>query len=155
MVESSFAPHSDDVSFWTHIHRIPALIFRVPHIEVVVMYSHADEIFGASFFIQRDESTRVEGLGFPRGNGIFVPEFRGMPVCLYVVVVLRAALHVHVARIPIAIFDRGLRAPMRPDAKFGIGEPFWDLIFAERLAGPLKRSCFDFDARGQLALLSW
>src|SRR6185437_13050971 len=88
-----------------------------------------------------------ELLGFPVRDGVLVAELRWMPVGLNVVVVLRAALHVHIAGIPVAIFNGGLRSPVCPDAELGVSKPFGNFVTAERFPRALKRALFDLNAR--------
>ena len=54
------------------------------------------------------------------------------------VFVLGAALHVHIAGVPVAIFSGGLRAPMRPDAELGVPEPLGNLVRPQRFAGSFE-----------------
>src|SRR5450631_4093433 len=61
-----------------------------------------------------------------------------MAICLQVILILLMALDVHVAGIPVAVFDCGLRSPMRPDAELRIAIPVRDQPSAKRLACPLE-----------------
>ena len=61
-----------------------------------------------------------------------------------VVFVLRLGLDVHVAGVPVAVFDAGLRTPVRPHAELGVAEPLRDAIVAERFGGSVERPFFDF-----------
>ena len=47
-----FLEGAHDVAFWTHIHRVPTVVAGVPQIEVVVVHTHADEVFGAGLLIK-------------------------------------------------------------------------------------------------------
>src|SRR5271156_7022502 len=94
-------------------------------------------------------------LGIPfialeHGDQVFEAYFGRVSIGLEVVLVLRAALDIHIPRVPVAIFDAGLRPPMRPDTEFCIAEPLWDLVGVERTARPLERSRHDWE-RGRLA----
>src|SRR3954447_21941711 len=73
-----------------------------------------------------------------------------MPVGLHVIVVLRLALDVHVAGVPVPSFDRGLRAPMSPNAELGVAKPFRHAILRQRIAGAgeLIRTKRSFSFRG-------
>src|ERR1700722_750714 len=89
-------------------------------------------------------------LGLEQRDQVFVADFGRVSISLEVVLVLRAALDIHIPRIPVAIFDAGLRPPMRPDTEFCIAEPFRDLVDVERSARPLEWSRRD-RKRGWLA----
>src|SRR5271157_2545913 len=51
---SNFFPGSKDVLFWSDIHAVPWLVLRVPAIEVSMMVSKRDEIFGPCLGIKAD-----------------------------------------------------------------------------------------------------
>ncbi len=55
-----------------------------------------------------------------------------MAVGFDVVVVLAGALDVHVAGVPVAVFDAGLRTPVGPDAELGVVEPGGETVGLER-----------------------
>ncbi len=50
-----------------------------------------------------------------------------------VILIVKMALNVHIAGVPIPHFGYALRTPMRPDTQFGIPVPFWDLITLKRI----------------------
>src|ERR1700761_4700144 len=103
---SSRSPGSYDVALRSCRNRIPpGLMFRVPHVEVVVVDSHGEEVFCTGFDVEIHEVVGVPAGSFELRNQIFVANFGGMAVGLDVVVVLVSALDVHVARIPIAVFN--------------------------------------------------
>jgi len=60
---------------------VPARLVRgVPHIEVIVVDSHADEVFGPGFLIQRKQKNRVELIAFPDlPADVFIAELEGWP----------------------------------------------------------------------------
>jgi hypothetical protein len=62
----------------------------------------------------------IELGAFPQWNQILIPKFRGMSVMFEVIFVLRLGLDIHVAGVPIASFQSGLRPPMRPYTKLGV-----------------------------------
>ena len=57
------------------------------------------------------------------------------------VVVLRAALYVHAAGIPISLLGNALRAPMGPDSEFRISKPVGDPVSFQRFPVGPKRTC--------------
>src|SRR5665213_3264073 len=63
-----------------------------------------------------------------------------MTVFLQVRNIVRAALNIHFARIPIAVFRLALRPPMRPDAELRVAKPFRRLIIRERIPVRLELS---------------
>jgi len=66
-----------------------------------------------------------------------------MAESLQVILVLRAALNVDVARVPVAILGGRLRSPMRPNAKLGVPEPFGNLVSLQPLTGPVEGALLD------------
>src|SRR5208283_453615 len=62
-------------------------------------------------------------------------------VGLDVVVVLRAALYVHAARVPIALLGNALGAPMGPDSELRISKPVGNSISFQRFPVGPKRTC--------------
>jgi hypothetical protein len=67
-------------------------------------------------------------LGMPDIIDIFEAEFGGVPIVVYMVVVLVITRYVHVSSIPIPAFGLALGAPMGPDAELGILEPLGALV---------------------------
>src|SRR5208283_328713 len=57
------------------------------------------------------------------------------------VVVLRAALYVHSAGIPISLLGNALRAPMSPDSELRIAKPVGNSISFQRFPIGPKRTC--------------
>jgi hypothetical protein len=98
-------------------------VLGVPHVEIIDVHAHAHEIFGTGFFVETDEVVWIELFSFPRGDDVFVAKLCGVAVVFEVVLILFVALEVKVPRIPVAVFGGGLRAPMGPDAQFGVAEP--------------------------------
>ena len=95
----------------------------------------------------------IELVGLPCGNQILESDLRRMAICLHVILVLLVALDVHVAGVPVAVFDGGLRTPMRPDAELGIAIPVRNLPFAKRLARTLEGAGRDGQIRTRSCLL--
>src|SRR6185312_2270920 len=151
-IASGVAPEPDDILPGTHVRRVPLLVFRIPHVEVVMVHSHAYEILRAGFFIEFNEFLRFETFGFPMRDRVFIAEFRRMTVGFDVLVVLRASLHVHVPRIPIAVFNRGLRSPVRPNTELRVMEPFGNFVLTQRVAAALEWTAESFDSGGRFRL---
>ncbi len=58
-------PGADDVAFGAGGRGVPAgLVFGVPHVEVVVVDSHGDEVLCAGFDVEVDEVIGVPVVGF-------------------------------------------------------------------------------------------
>ena len=55
-----------------------------------------------------------------------------MAICLDVVVVLRTALHIHAAGIPIALFGDALRTPVSPHSELRVLKPFRVAVSLQR-----------------------
>jgi hypothetical protein len=126
-------PRADDVAFGAGGSGVPArLVFGVPHVEVVVVNAHGEEIFCSGFDVEVHEVVGVPAGGFELRDEIFVADFGGMAVGFDVVVVLAGALDVHVAGVPVAVFDAGLRTPVGPDAELGVVEPGGEAIGLKR-----------------------
>ena len=64
---------------------------------------------------------------------ILVAEVRGVSVMRILELVVGRTLHIHVARIPVAIFRNALRAPMRPDAELGVAIPLGRVVLQQRI----------------------
>ena len=94
------------------------------------MHAHTHEVFRASLLVQADEIGGVKLLRLPVRDRILVTEFRRMPVGFAMIEILLRSLHVDIPRIPIAIFDGGLRAPVRPDSELGVAKPCGNFVCA-------------------------
>src|ERR1035441_9380941 len=103
------------------------------------MHAHAAEIFRSGFLIERDEVLGIELIGFPGGNHVLEAELGRMAVRLDMVVVLRLALDIHVAGVPVSDLRLRLWSPMRPDPKLGVAVPGGNLPLLKRFAPALKR----------------
>ncbi len=133
-------PHPDDVLLRTRRRRIPSrLILRIPHVEIIVMHAHADEILRASLRVQIHQMLGIPLLGLERRDDVLVSHLRWMPVMLHMKFVCRIALDVHAARIPVARLGRRLRTPVRPDPELRVAEPLRRTKCFQRFASPLKR----------------
>ena len=83
---------------------------------------------------------RIPLVALEQRDQVFVADLGWMSVGLEVVLVLRGALDIHVAREPVAILDAGLRSPVGPDTELCIAEPLRDPVGVERTARRLERS---------------
>ena len=52
--------------------------------------------------------------------------------------VLGIALHVHLARVPVAVLGLALRPPVRPDAELRVAEPVGRLVLRKGFPGRLE-----------------
>src|ERR1035437_9798512 len=135
---------SDDILLRAGGDGIPAgLVLGVPQVEVVVVHSHRHEVFGAGLLIKLDEVIGVELAPVPGEADVLEADLGGVAVGLDVILVLRAVLHVHVARIPISVLGGGLRSPMGPHAEFVVAEPLGNAVLLERF-GAVERAFGDF-----------
>src|ERR1019366_6991727 len=141
MLIGGFLELTHNVTLGSRHHRVPArLVRRVPKVKVVMVHGHAAEILRTGLFVEREQVIRIETVSLPEWGDVFVSDLRGVPIGLHVILVLFAALHVHVAGIPVAVLHAGLRAPMRPDAELCVAVPFRHLPLSQRLAGALERA---------------
>ena len=140
-----FSPSADDIPPRSDVDGVPRVVARIPQIEVVVVDRHAHEVAGSGGGVALGQVLGVEALGPPLLHHVAPSVLRGVPPSRHMVTVGPMPLHVHVAgvpfartredvvdpllrqqrgqRIPIVIAGNGLRAPMAPDAEFGISEP--------------------------------
>ncbi|MGY2736764.1 hypothetical protein ACVWYO_004438 [Sphingomonas sp. UYP23] len=116
-------PRSDNVTLRAHRDRIPAVVLRIPQVEIVVMHAHRHEIFRAGLGVARHQRVGLPTLRLPERNDVLVALFGRMAVSLEMMVVMRVARDIHPARVPVAARRDGLRAPMRPDSELRVLEP--------------------------------
>ena len=107
------------------------------------MHAHADEVLRSRFLIERHQVLGIKTLRLPGGDHVLEADLRRVPVFLEVVLVLLVSLDVHVPGVPVAIFGRGLRAPVGPDAELGVAEPFRRAVGLQRFASPRERAWGD------------
>jgi hypothetical protein len=107
-----------------HLDGVPGMKLGIPQIKVVVMHPQADEIFCPRFDIKGHQRIGIPPLGFPERDDVLVTIGGRVAVVPEVAFVLRAALKIHVAGIPVAGARHGLRPPMCPDAELRVAEPF-------------------------------
>ena len=134
-------PHAHDVPLRTEFHGVPAMVGRVPQVEVVVMDAHAHEVLGACLGVHRHEPIGVPVLGLPQRNDLFVAVLARMAVVLQVMLVVAVARLVHAPGVPVAVQRHRLRSPVGPDAELGVAEPLGTLVLLEGfpLAGKRPR----------------
>ena len=104
------------------------------------MHAHAEKVLRAGLLVETHQMIRVPFLCFPDIHQVLVADLGGMAIRFAVVQVLRLALDVHVARVPVAVFNRRLRSPVRPDAELGIAKPVRNLVGLQRFPGWQERS---------------
>jgi hypothetical protein len=130
-------PGADDVAFGAGGDGVPArLVLGVPHVVVVVVDAHGEEVLCTRFDVKVHEVIGVPVCGFELRDQIFVADLGGVTVGFDVVVVLAGALDVHVAGVPVAVFDAGLWAPVGPDAELRVVEPSGKAVGLEGRWGP-------------------
>ena len=113
------------------------------------MDAHGEEVLCAGFDVEIHEVVGIPAGGFEERDEVFVAELRGVTVGFDVVAVLAGVLDVHVAGVPVAKFNAGLRTPMRPDAELGVVEPGREAVGLEGRGGSFEGAWRD----GDLALL--
>ena len=124
MLARGLFPSADDVHLGADAHGVPRLIIRIQAVEVVVMHAHGHEISRAHFDIQIHQLIGLPSVNHPVMADVLVAVFRRMAEVVEVVIILRASLQIHAARIPIALLGHGLRVPVRPRAELGVAPPF-------------------------------
>ena len=128
-----FGPGADDVALRPHPRAVPAMKAGGVIVKIVVMIGKGDEIARARFRIQIEQ-----GFGPPLFRPPAVVELHEagvdrMAVILQMMLILFAALDIHVAGIPVARLRHALRRPVRPDAELGVAKPIGRMIL--RLEG--------------------
>ena len=56
-------PQTDNVFLRPHIHGIPLVVFGIPHVEIVVVDAHGEEVFGAGLLVEVHEVFGVPLVG--------------------------------------------------------------------------------------------
>ena len=125
-------PLADDVALRPHVDGVPLVELRVPAIEVVVVLGDDAEVLRAGLLVERHQPVGVPLLGLPERDDVLVAELRRMAVVRDVILVVRAALLVHLPGIPVALHRHRLRSPHRPDAQLGVAEPFGTPVLLQR-----------------------
>src|ERR1035438_788976 len=97
------------------------------------MISERNEIFGARLGVSLNQLFRFPLLCPPGVANVLVSKLRRMSVGFDVVVILRTALDIHAARIPVALLGNALRTPVRPNTELSVPEPIRAPIRFERL----------------------
>ena len=115
-----------------------------------MVYPHAAKVLRAGLLVEIDQVLRIELGGLPGRDHVFESDLRGVSVSRHVILVLPAALHVHVSRVPVAVFGRRLRTPVGPEAELRVPVPLRHDIRLQRLAGRLEGPLFDFEPGRQL-----
>ena len=120
----SFLPFTNQITLRAQTRRVPRLIFRIPHIKLVMMHTLDDKKSCPCIFVYIHQSLRIKLLRIPVAQHLFVSHFRGMSVIFQMIFIRRCPLHVHFSGIPVAAFSCRLRSKMYPDSEFGIPQPF-------------------------------
>src|SRR5512140_1698588 len=106
------------------------------------MHRHATEVLRAGLSVKLHQVIRIELIGLPCRYYVFESELRRVAVGLDVVLILPAALYIHVARVPVAVLGGGLRTPVSPDAELGVAVPIRHAVcfqgFARAREGTLR-----------------
>ena len=121
---AGLCPSTHDIFLRSEGDRVPALIFAVVKVEVVVVVGQSEEIAGSGFFVKLHQSVGVPVLRFPLMNPVLEAPAARMVARVDVVFVLAAALDVHVAGVPVTVLRLALRPPVGPDTELGVAEPF-------------------------------
>jgi len=95
----------------------------VPAVEAVVMIGKHHQVLRAGPAVDTRELAGIETFPVPPMTQFFVADFGRVSEMFQMMLVLLAALYVHVAGIPVAVFSDGLRSPLRGDAEFGVAKP--------------------------------
>jgi hypothetical protein len=138
-------PLAHDVAVRAHLHGVPAMVLRVPQVEVVVVDTHADEIARARLLVEGHQPGGIPLLGLPQRDDVLPPALRGMAVPLEMVLVLLVPLPVHVPRVPVPEHRDRLRTPVRPEAELGVAEPLGTAVPDEGVVGGRERALRDDD----------
>src|SRR3569833_2712937 len=105
-----------------------------------MVHALADEVFRAGCHVEAHQGVRIELLRLPQRNEVLVTALGRVSVVLEMVGVERMTGDVDPPRVPITRTPDGLRASVRPDAKFGVTKPSRRLIGLQRVRGRLKRT---------------
>ena len=116
------------------IHAVPFGIFRVPHGIVVVMNCYRPGEFRARLGEQLRPHFGIEFLRLEHLYHVFIADLVLVAIFFQVILIRRAAFHVHAASVPLdtirSIFGAdGHRPPVSVDAELGIAKPLRDLVF--------------------------
>ena len=116
-------------------------------VEVVVVVGQGGEVLCAGGGVEIHQLFGLPVLGLPEIVEFHEAELGGVAVGLDVVVVLAAALDVHVAGVPVALLGNALGGPVGPDAELGVAEPVGRGACDERLPCGLEWAGSDVDLR--------
>ena len=121
-------PAGNKVALGAHARAVPGMEARIVVVEIVVMVGQCHEVFRAGPGIEINQLLGPPVLRLPQIVDLHEAGVGGMAVMLQVMLVLLAALHIHVAGVPVAGFRHALRRPVRPDAELGVAEPVRRLV---------------------------
>src|ERR1017187_4113508 len=97
-----------------------------------MVVAERDEVLGPGFGVEANEFLGIPVFRPPGMTDVFIAKLRGVPISLDVVVVLRTALHIHAASIPIALLRNALRTPMSPHSELCVLKPFRVAVSLQR-----------------------
>ena len=121
----SFFPFTEEIAFRTETGRIPCLIFRVPHIELIMMYSLYNQETCSGIFIDIHQSFRTEFRRIPVAQHLLITNLRRMTVLLQMVFICRGPFYIKLTGIPVATLASCLRSKVHPNTKLRITQPSW------------------------------
>ena len=146
-----FGVRADDVLLRPDLHRVPVVEARVVVVEVVVVVGQRGEILCAGGDVQVHQLFRLPVLRLPQVVDLHPAHFGRMAVGVQMMLVLRLALQVHAAGVPVTLLRDALRGPVVPYAEFCVAEPIGRLVAGlQRLPSRLEWAGRDMDIRGRL-----
>ena len=138
MLVRRLLPQAADILVRAHLNGIEAVQRGIIVEEMVVMHGLADKIARTGLYIEIHEGFRIKLFGLPQCAEILVAKLGRVAVMTQMIEVLRRALDVHVAGIPVAVHGNRLRAPVGPDAEFSVAEPVRALVLTQGIKACLK-----------------
>ena len=119
----SLLPFANQITFRSQTRGVPRLIFRIPHIKLVMMHTLDNKKPCPCILVNIHQSLWVKLLRIPVAQYLLVSHFRRMSIIFQMIFIRRCPLHVHFSGIPVATFSCRLRSKMYPDSEFGIPQP--------------------------------
>lgn len=138
--DGGLLPEADYVFTRPHVCGIPWMDLRGVIEEIVMVHGLRHEIFCPCFRIQVHQAVGIEVLGLPELYDVLVSEPGRVAVMADMVFILIRSFAIDVPRVPVAVHRDRLRSPVRPDAQFGIPEPFRAFKCPEGLKGRFERA---------------
>src|SRR5206468_7639493 len=88
-------PCANNVALWSNARAVPAVMFALKQIQIVVMAGHGEEIAGTCLLISAQQILRLPLLRFPPSNYVDESGPAGVTIVADVMIVCRLPLHVH------------------------------------------------------------